>query len=147
MRTMSQQRLGPLTPVEQPWRMGKKRCYGQKRWGVNTLQSLFGLQLPLTHIILSIKWEVYFSKELCPLVFIELNMYSVKCIYVCIIGCEYTTQITYTQTRNRSIALWTEKYIPFWKEYFLIRDLFGLVWFYGISNFVGYLTPNTFSWK
>ena len=46
---MSQQRLGSKGPVEQPRRTGKKGCDSQKIWGVNMLQSLFGLQLPLTH--------------------------------------------------------------------------------------------------
>ena len=49
MRTMSQQRLGPRLPVEQHRRTGKKGCDSQKSWGVNMLQSLFCLQLPLTH--------------------------------------------------------------------------------------------------
>ena len=34
---------------EQPRRTGKKGCDSQKSWGVSMLQSLFGLQLPLTH--------------------------------------------------------------------------------------------------
>ena len=33
---------------------------------IKMLQSLFGLQLPLTHANLTIKWEVYFFKEVFP---------------------------------------------------------------------------------
>ena len=43
----------------------------------------------LSHTTLSIKWEVYFSKELCPLIVIVLNVSA--CICVCIVGCDYTT--------------------------------------------------------
>ena len=39
----------PRPPVEQPRRTGRKGCDSQRSCGVNMLQSLFGLQLPLTH--------------------------------------------------------------------------------------------------
>ena len=61
----------PRPPVEQPRRTGKKRGYGHKSGG-QYVAVLIGLQLPLTVKPLSnpfepfqIKWEVYFSKELC----------------------------------------------------------------------------------
>ena len=37
----------PRPQVEQPWRTGKKRCYGHKSGG-QYVTVLFGLQLPLT---------------------------------------------------------------------------------------------------
>ena len=51
-----------------------------RRVGVNMLQFCSVSNSPLT--ILSIKWEVYFSKELCPLVFIVLNMFLHAYVYV-----------------------------------------------------------------
>ena len=38
----------------------------------------------LSHTTLSIKWEVYFSKELCPLVLIVLNMFPHVYVHSCI---------------------------------------------------------------
>ena len=82
----------PRSPVEQPRRTGKKRCYGHK--SRQYVAVLFGLQLPLTHNPFNKVRRIYFSKELCPLVFIELNMYSVKCICVCIVDCDNTTSVS-----------------------------------------------------
>ena len=58
----------PRPLVEQPRRTGKKGCDSQKSLGVNMLQ-FCSVSNSLSHTTLSIKWEVYFSKELYPLVF------------------------------------------------------------------------------
>ena len=50
IRTMSQQRLGPRPPVEQPRRTGKKCCYGQKSRG-HYVAVVFSLQLTSHTII------------------------------------------------------------------------------------------------
>ena len=76
-------------PVEQPRRTGKKGCDSQKSLGVNMLQSLFGLQLTSHTQPFRIKWDVYFSKELCPLVVIVSLLFF--CLYMCIVGHGYTT--------------------------------------------------------
>ena len=69
-------------PVEHPRRTGKKCCCSQKSSGVNMLQFCSVYNSPLTDNtfrnpfeIFQIKWEVYFSKELCPLILIVLNMF------------------------------------------------------------------------
>ena len=70
----------PWPPVEQPSRMRRKCCYSQcAGWGQYVA---FFVQSPthLSHnnhfVTLSNKvWEVYFSKELCPFVFIVLTMF------------------------------------------------------------------------
>ena len=65
-----------------------------RRVGVNMLQLCSVSNSPLTQQYLSwpfrtlsIKWEVYFSKELCPLVFIVLNMFLHASAY------EYVTEV------------------------------------------------------
>ena len=79
----------PRPPVEQPRRTGKKGRDSQKSWGVNVLQSLFGLQLTSHTQPFRIKWERYFSKELCPLVLIVSSLCF--CMYMCIVGHGYKT--------------------------------------------------------
>ena len=71
----------------------------------------------------SIKWEVYFSKELCPLVFIVLNVFLHAC---CICECMV---VTVQQGISRS-----------WSVYLV--SLFN-----GISTFVGYIIPKPFTEK
>ena len=79
----------PRPPVEQPRRTGKKRGYGHKSWS-QYFAALFDLQLPLTHNNtlrnpfepFQMKWEVYFSKELCPLVFIVSSLWSCVHLYM-----------------------------------------------------------------
>ena len=68
--------------VEQPRRTGKKCFCSQKSWGVNMLQLCSVSNTRLTDNTFrnpfepfQIKWDVYFSKELCLLVFIVLNMF------------------------------------------------------------------------
>ena len=53
------------------------------RVGVNMLQfcSVFN---SLSHTTLSMKWEVYFSKDLCPLVFIASLCF---CMHICMYSC------------------------------------------------------------
>ena len=77
-------------------RTGKKHCHGHKSGGPY-VAVLFGLQLPLTVKPLSnpfepfqIKWEVYFSKELCRSSLL-CRRYDSACICVCIVGHGYTT--------------------------------------------------------
>ena len=68
------------------------------RVGVNILQSLFSLQLSLTHKTFQIKWEIYFFKVFARLyhcIFIPcVYMYSAWiCIYIVVLY-EYTTYWT-----------------------------------------------------
>ena len=63
----------PRPPVEQPRRTGKKGCDSQKSWRVNILL-LCSVSNSLSQTTLSIKREVYFSKELCLLVFIVSSL-------------------------------------------------------------------------
>ena len=65
----------PRPPVEQPRKTGKKGCDSQKSWRGQICCSLCSVSNSLSHTTLWIKWDVYFSKELCPLVFIVLNMF------------------------------------------------------------------------
>ena len=74
MRIMSQQRA-PMPPVEQPRITGKKGCDSQKSWGGQYVAVFVRSPTPSHTQPFQIKWEVYFSKELCPLVFIVLNMF------------------------------------------------------------------------
>ena len=74
MRTMSQQRLGPQAQVEQPRRNGKKPVRARRFGGVNMLQ-FCSVSNSLSRTTLSIKWEVYFSKERSPLVFIVSSLW------------------------------------------------------------------------
>ena len=73
---MSQRGWAPRPPIEQPRRTGKKCCYGHKS-GSQYVAVLFSLQL-----IFQIKWEVYFSKDLCLLVFIALLCFYMHMCYV-----------------------------------------------------------------
>ena len=83
----------PRPPVEQLRRTGKKVCDNQKSCGgVNTLQSLFVLQLTSHTQPFRIKWEVYFSKELCLLVVIVSLLCF--CTYMCIVGHGYTKKFS-----------------------------------------------------
>ena len=71
----------PRAPVEQPRKTRKLGCDNPNSCGVNML--LFcSVSNSHSHTTLSIKWEVYFSKELCPLVFIVLNMFLHAYVYV-----------------------------------------------------------------
>ena len=76
----TQQRARPSgSPVEQPGRMGKKCCYSQKSWGSICCSLCSVSNSPLTHnpfVTLSNKVRgMYFSIEVCPLVFIVLSMF------------------------------------------------------------------------
>ena len=70
---------GPLlnSPGEQ-----ERKVVIARRAGGSICCSLFSVSNSLSHTTLSIKWEVYFSKELCPLVFIVLNMFLHAYVYV-----------------------------------------------------------------
>ena len=79
------ERLGPRPPVEQPRRTGKNAVMAN-RVGVNML--LFcSVSNSLSHTTLSIKWEVYFSKNCvarlhCVVVFcMHLHM-NIQHIYI-----------------------------------------------------------------
>ena len=83
----------PRPPVEQPRRTGKKCCYGQKSGGsicCNSVQSPTHLSHNNTlHNLFDpfqIKWEVYFSNELCSLVVIVLNMF---CMHMRMHSCSW----------------------------------------------------------
>ena len=94
------------------------------RVGVNMSQ-FCSVSISLSHTTLSIKWEVYFSKELCRSSLLCRCYYSACiCICACIVVHGYTTPSVrvLSSVLNRMVG---------W--------LFG---FYGISTFVGYLMPN-----
>ena len=95
MRSMSQQSLGPQAPGWAAQENGKERLWLPEEWGSICCSSV---QSP-THLShnntfrnpfepFQRKWEVYFSKELCPLVFIVLTMFPCIVAYVL---CGYTT--------------------------------------------------------
>ena len=79
----------PRPLVEQPRRTGKKHCYGHKSGGSICCSSVH-TPTP-SHTTLSIKWEVYFSKDVCPLVFIA-SLYSLHRYILHASAYEYTTQ-------------------------------------------------------
>ena len=78
----------PRPPTEQPRRTGKKCCYSRKSWGQYVAVFVWS-PAHLSHTTLSIKWEVYFSKELCPLVVIVSSLCF--CTYICRVGHGYTS--------------------------------------------------------
>ena len=83
---------GLQAPVEQPKRTGKKGCDSQKSSGVNMLQSLFVLQLPLIHNPFNKVRGIFFERT------VSARLYCVKdvsaCICVCIVGCDYTAHMS-----------------------------------------------------
>ena len=58
------ERLGPQAPGWAAQENGKEKRLWPIEWGVNMLQ-FCSVSNSLSHTTLSIKWEVYFSKELC----------------------------------------------------------------------------------
>ena len=64
--------LGPRLSSPGEW---ERKAVIAWRVGGSVCCSLSSVSNSLSHTTLSIKWEVYFSKELCPLVFIVLNMH------------------------------------------------------------------------
>ena len=107
MRNMSQRGWAPTPPVEQLRRTGKKRCYGHKSGGQYVASSV----QPPTHLLHSktfsnpfepfqIKWEVYFSKELCrSSLLCRCYDSACICICVCIVVHGYTTKSVYSNLR------------------------------------------------
>ena len=96
----------PRPPVEQPRRTGKKYYYSLKSGG-QYVAVLFSLQLTshtvkpfITLSNFRIKLEVYFSKELCPLVLIASLCF---CMHMWMYGCDYTAQSesTFSGWRHR----------------------------------------------
>ena len=80
MKTMSQRGWapGPRLSSLGEW---KRNAVMAIRVGVNMLQ-FCSVSNSLSHTTLSIKWEVYFSKEVSSLVLIELNMFLHAYIYI-----------------------------------------------------------------
>ena len=77
--------------IEQPRRTGKKCCCSQKSWGwicCSSVQSPTHLSQIIPFVTLSNTFNVYFSKELCPLVLIVLNMFLHASVY------EYVTFVS-----------------------------------------------------
>ena len=73
---------GPPGPrLSVPWERERKAVIA-RRVGGSICRSLCSVSNSLSHTTISIKWEVYFSKELCPLVFIVLNMFLHAYVYV-----------------------------------------------------------------
>ena len=94
------ERLGPQAPSWAAQENGKATLLWPLEWGSICCSSVWSP----THLSHSktfsnpfepfqIKWEVYFSKELCrsPLLCCR---YDSACICVCIVGHGYTTQVT-----------------------------------------------------
>ena len=63
LRNMSQRGWAPMPPVEQPGELERNTVIAN-RVGVDMLQFCL-VSNSLSHTTLSMKWEVYFSKELC----------------------------------------------------------------------------------
>ena len=82
---LSTERLGPRPLVEQPRKTKKTQCYGRRSWR-SICCSLFSVSNSLSYTTLSIKWEVYFSKELCLLVFMALLCF---CLHMCMYSCSW----------------------------------------------------------
>ena len=98
MRTMSQQRLGPQPPprLSSPEERERNATMA-RRVGVNMLQFCSVSKSPLTGNIFrnpfepfQIKWEVYLSKELCPLVSVIASLCFCMHVYVYVL-CGYKT--------------------------------------------------------
>ena len=72
-----------------------------RRVGINILQFCL-VSNSLSHTTLSIKWEVYFSKELCrsPLL---CHRYDFACICVCIVGHGYATLSLFPHNQDRQV--------------------------------------------
>ena len=77
---------GPQLSSPEEWE--RKAVIASEVGGVSMLQ-FCSVSNSLSHTTLSIKWEVYFSKELCPLV-VVLTMFPCIVTYVL---CSYTTII------------------------------------------------------
>ena len=104
------ERLGPRlsSPGER-----ERNAVMANRVGVNMLQ-FCSVSNSLSHATFSIKWEVYFSKELCRSSLLCRRYYS-ACICVCIVSHGYTTAavvslllngcITWTLTKRREKKL------------------------------------------
>ena len=88
LRNMSQRDWAPRPPVEQPRRTGKNAVMAN-RVGVNMLQ-FCSVSNSFSHTTLSIKWEVYFSKELC-----RSSLLCRRYDYACICIWVYNSRATY----------------------------------------------------
>ena len=71
----------PGTLLSSPGERERKSVIA-RRVGSSICCSLCSVSNSLSHATLSIKWEVYFSKELCSLVVIVLNMFLHAYMYV-----------------------------------------------------------------
>ena len=86
-------------PVEQTRRTGKKRCCIH-RSGVNMLQ-FCSVSNSLSHTTLSIKWGVYFSKDLCRSSLL-CRRYDSACICIWVYNkCILQLQMTVPQDTHR----------------------------------------------
>ena len=101
---MSQQRLGPPGPQLSSSGEPERKAVIARRVVGSICCSLCSVSDSLSHSTLSIKWEVYFSKELSPIVFIVLNMFLHASAY------EYATTKTIQVRRTRYAGLcWRSK--------------------------------------
>ena len=88
LRNMSQRGWAPRPPFEQPRRTGKNAVMAN-RMGVYMLQ-FCSVSNSLSHTTHSIKWEVYFSREMCRSSLLCCR-YDSACICRCIcIMCLYS---------------------------------------------------------
>ena len=101
------ERLSPQAPVEHPRRTGKKRCYGHKSGGsifCSSVQSQTHLSHSRTFCNpfkpFQIKWEVYFSKELCRS---SLLCHRYDSTYICI-----CIMWLYNNTNNLRTVVWLQ---------------------------------------
>ena len=90
----------------------RKAVIARRVGGGSICCSFCSISNSLSHTTLSIKWEVYFSKERCPLVFIVLTMFPCIVAYVL---CGYTTNLFIIYTCY-SVAYYQ---ISFWYNWFL----------------------------
>ena len=81
---LSAESWAPRPPVEQPRRTRKMHYYGRRTWGGQYIAVFVQSPTSLSHTTLSIKWKVYFSKEVSSLVHWLRRYVSVR-ICVCIV--------------------------------------------------------------
>ena len=98
------ERLSPQAPSWAAQENGKETPLWPIEWGSICCSSV---QSPTpSHIQpFQIKWEVYFSKELCRWSLL-CHRYDSACICVCIVGHGYTTVLCKIQTASTKIWTW-----------------------------------------
>ena len=144
MRTMSQRGWAPRPPgprLSSP-RERERNAVMAIRVGVNMLQ-FCSLSNSLSHTTLSIKWEVYFSKDLCLLVFIVSSLCF--CMHLHIQHSHHILRIGWIFCASGGYLNDLEQITTFKTPYETTSEhkFDGLVFlFNSISTFLGNLMPN-----